>query len=604
LLLYTVGGGIALGYEVVWSQVIVQFTSTRTFSFAIVLATYLAGLATGSALYVRWRHRLKDAWSVFALLIATAGLLALFEIACLGDWLVHLQAQAGALVRAAGGPELLAMCARFFVAAAGIVFLPTLLLGAAFPATLRLVSGRTRTGRDVGAVVALNTAGGVTGTLATGFLLVPTLGLVRSLGALAIAATAVGVIAAVFGPAVRQRVAWISLAMAGCAVLTVAITPQDQVIRLLTKLHSGHLIFFEEDSGGAVAVVEQRTRGASFRRLYIDGVSNSGDPMPSLRYMRLQSLLPLLIHRGEPRSALVIGFGTGITTGALLQFRGLDQRVCAELLPGVLHAGSLFQGNLGAASDRRIQIRLRDGRQELLRNDQQYDLITLEPPPPSAAGVVNLYSSDFYRLARNRLRPDGIMAQWWPLATQNDEDSRSLVRSFLDVFPNVMLWTTEIHETLLIGSMQPLELDVPRIVARFNQAGVSTALIEVGISTPAALLATWVTGRKGLEQYANGAPPVTDNRPGIEYATWVRRGEFVRVLPQVLALRTDPPLLGADQAFRTAVDQVRGRLFEFYAAALYAYQGDRESWARSLRRVLQEEGDNPYFRWIIGDSRE
>jgi spermidine synthase len=76
------------------------------------------------------------------------------------------------------------------------------------------------------------------------------------------------------------------------------------------------------------------------------------------------------------------------------------------------------------------------------------------------------------------------------------------------------------------------------------------------------------------------------------------------VLPQVLALRTDPPLLGADQAFRTAVDQVRGRLFEFYAAALYAYQGDRESWARSLRRVLQEEGDNPYFRWIIGDSRE
>jgi spermidine synthase len=452
--------------------------------------------------------------------------------------------------------------------------------------------------------VALNTAGGVTGTLATGFLLVPTLGLVRSLGALAIAATAVGVIAAVFGPAVRQRVAWISLAMAGCAVLTVAITPQDQVIRLLPKLHSGHLIFFEEDSGGAVAVVEQRTRGASFRRLYIDGVSNSGDPMPSLRYMRLQSLLPLLIHRGEPRSALVIGFGTGITTGALLQFRGLDQRVCAELLPGVLHAGSLFQGNLGAASDRRIQIRLRDGRQELLRNDQQYDLITLEPPPPSAAGVVNLYSSDFYRLARNRLRPDGIMAQWWPLATQNDEDSRSLVRSFLDVFPNVMLWTTEIHETLLIGSMQPLELDVPRIVARFNQAGVSTALIEVGISTPAALLATWVTGRKGLEQYANGAPPVTDNRPGIEYATWVRRGEFVRVLPQVLALRTDPPLLGADQAFRTAVDQVRGRLFEFYAAALYAYQGDRESWARSLRRVLQEEGDNPYFRWIIGDSRE
>jgi spermidine synthase len=601
LILYAIGGGIALGYEVVWSQVIVQFTSTRTFSFALVLATYLAGLAIGSALYVRWCDRVKDAWSVFAVLIAAAGLVALLEIAGLGEWLIRLQAQAEGIVRAADGPELFVMCARFLVATLGIVFLPTLLLGAAFPATLRLVAGRARTGRHAGAVVALNTVGGVAGTLVTGFLLVPKLGLVHTLGALALGATSIGVLAAVLGPAARQRTAWMCLAMAGIAALTIAVTPEDQVIRLLPKLHGGNVAFYEEDPGGAVAVVEQR---GSFHRLYIDGVSNSGDPMPSLRYMRLQALLPLLIHRGEPRSALVIGFGTGITTGALLQFAGLQQRVCADLLPGVIHAGPLFKGNFGAASDPRIQIRLRDGRQELLRREEQYDLITLEPPPPSAAGVVNLYSTEFYRLARTRLRPDGIVAQWWPLATQNDEDSRSLVRSFLDVFPTAALWTTEVHETLLVGSMQPLDLDVPRIAARFNQPGVFAALREVGISSPAALLATWVTGRKGLELYANGAPPVTDDRPRIEYATWVRRGEFVRVLPQVLALRTDPPLLNADQPFRTAIDEERGRLFEFYAAALYAYQGDRESWARSIRRVLQKDRDNPYFRWIIGDSRE
>jgi hypothetical protein len=87
------------------------------------------------------------------------------------------------------------------------------------------------------------------------------------------------------------------------------------------------------------------------------------------------------------------------------------------------------------AADPAIEIRLRDGRQELLRSPEHYDLITLDPPPPSAAGVVNLYSSDFYRLARTRLRPSGLLAQWWPLPIQNDEDSRSLVRSFLDAFP-------------------------------------------------------------------------------------------------------------------------------------------------------------------------
>jgi spermidine synthase len=173
---------------------------------------------------------------------------------------------------------------------------------------------------------------------------------------------------------------------------------------LLPGARGGTLVFYEESLGGTVAVVEQQAGQTRFRRLYIQGVSNSGDAMPSLRYMRLQALLPLIIHGGEPRSALVIGLGTGITAGALLRFPGLEQRVCAELLPAVVCAAPLFQGNCGAASDPRIETHARDGRRELLQNPERYDLITLEPPPPSAAGVVNLYSSDFYVLAGARLQ--------------------------------------------------------------------------------------------------------------------------------------------------------------------------------------------------------
>src|SRR5271170_3009875 len=114
-----------------------------------------------------------------------------------------------------------------------------------------------------------------------------------------------------------------------------------------------------------------------------------------------------------------------------------------------------------------MQIRIRDGRQELLRSSERYDLITLEPPPPSAEGVVNLYSSEFYELAGKRLNPDGLFAQWLPIATQNDEDTRSLVRSFLDSFPHVTLWTTELHEMLLIGSFSPIELNADQIANRF-----------------------------------------------------------------------------------------------------------------------------------------
>jgi spermidine synthase len=181
----------------------------------------------------------------------------------------------------------------------------------------------------------------------------------------------------------------------------------------------------------------------------------------------------------------------------LLAYDGLERRVVAELLPAVVRATPHFTGNYGVSVDPRMTLRLADGRRELLRSADRYDLITLEPPPPSAAGVVNLYSADFYRLGRQRLHRDGLLAQWLPLPTQNDEDTRSLVRSFLDVFPHATLWTTEFHEMLLVGSSEPIELDAARIAQRFARGGVSAALSDVGIGSPAALLATYVTDRAG-----------------------------------------------------------------------------------------------------------
>jgi spermidine synthase len=311
--------------------------------------------------------------------------------------------------------------------------------------------------------------------------------------------------------------------------------------------------------------------------------------------MRLQALLPLLVHRGEPRSALVIGLGTGITAGALLRYPGLERRVCAELLPAVVQAAPLFHGNYGAATDSRLDLRVRDGRRELLRSIERYDVITLEPPPPSAMGVVNLYSRDFYALAGNRLTANGLLAQWWPLATQNDEDSRAMVRAFLDAFPYASLWTTELHEMLLLGSPEPIELDGARIAARFDNPEVASALGEVGIASPAALLATWIADRGGLEHYASGVMPVTDDRPGIEYATWTRRGEFSRVLPALMALTDPPPVINASPELVRSIAAEQNRLRRFYEAALEAYAGRRERAGWGLAQVLAEDPRNPYF---------
>lgn len=603
LFLYAIAGGIALGYEVIWSQTIVQFLSTRAFAFSIVLATYLAGLVAGSAWYARRADRTRDPWATFALLIAAAGFLSVLEIGVLGNWLMNWQSDLEEILRAATGSELAAMCGRFAAASLGIVFLPTALLGAAFPVALRLASSGGSAGRRTGLVISLNTFGGIAGTLLTGFVLIPAVGLIITLGILAMAATSLALYVAARERSIGRVALLAIFAAAAATVIVVAFTPKDQLARLLPRTRRGGTVaFYEESSGGTVAVIERQVRERSDRMLYIQGVSNSGDTMTSLRYMRLQALLPLLIHRGEPHSALVVGLGTGITVGALLEYPGLEQRVCAELLPAVSHAAFLFHGNFGASKDPRIDLRFHDGRRELMQNSRRYDVITLEPPPPSAAGVVNLYSGDFYRLARSRLQPNGIFAQWLPLPTQNVEDSRSLVRSFLDAFPYASLWTTEVHETLLMGSPQPMELNVPRIVERFNYPPVSNALNEVGIASPAALLATWVTDRRGLERFSAGALPVTDDRPRIEYASWVRRGEFARVLPQVLDVRSDAPLIGADDNFRQEVSRERDTLMAFYAAVLYAYRGEREPWARMINTVISRDPTNAYYRWIIGGA--
>ena len=155
---------------------------------------------------------------------------------------------------------------------------------------------------------------------------------------------------------------------------------------------------------------------------------------------------------------------------------------------------------------------------------------------------------------------------------------------------------------LLVGSREPIELNVPRIIERFGSPDVSSALREVGISSPQALLGTWVTGRAGLEAYAGDALPVTDDQPRIEYADWVRSDEIQRVLPRLIQLRTDPPLQGAAKDFVQAVSAERQRLLLFYQAALNAQSGYPELWARDMQRVLEGDGGNAYYRWFLESS--
>jgi len=598
LFLYTLAGGVAMGYEVIWSEIIVQFLSTRTFAFAVMLATYLLGLALGAALYALFADRIKNPWLGFGLLIAGAGISSLLLFSVLGDWIGHWQYGATEIVIKVTRNLLALMCARFAVPPLVLILLPTMFLGAAFPAAVRVIARSGKIGADFGMVAAWNTLGGVGGTLLTGFVLIPTFGLTRSLVILALTATLVGSAAIVY-----QQKKLHSYALATALILAIIIpalgTPPDKPGKMLARDRGGKLLYYNESTAGTVAVLKQQAASHTFRRLYIQGVSNSGDTLPSQRYMRLQGLLPLLIHNTRPDSALVIGFGTGITAGSLLAWP-LERRECVELIPAVLQAGHLFHGNLNASEDPRLTIHPGDGRHFLLRTRQQYDLITLEPPPPSARGVANLYSTNFYQLASRRLTQNGMLAQWWPLATQNREDSRSMMRALLDVFPYISVWTTDVYEMMVIGSMQPQNIDVRKLGQRFAMPEVQKTLAEVGVANPEALLATYVMGRTGLAHFAGSAAPVTDNRPSIEYSPWLRRGEISRILPELLRLAEPAPLVHGNPQLIKSVGRYRDELYTFYSLVLSGLGGGRRNWQANISRLRKIEANNPYFHWFFG----
>ena len=147
---------------------------------------------------------------------------------------------------------------------------------------------------------------------------------------------------------------------------------------------------------------------------------------------------------------------------------------------------------------------------------------------------------------------------------------------------------------LLVGS-----LDAKGIGARFYEPKVAAALGSVAVESPEELLALWVTDREGMMRYAGATGAVTDDRPRVEYGTWVRPLEILRTLPELMTLRGDAPVTGRDDV-RAKVKLERDGLDDFYAAGLAAYAGDREVWGERMKRLMATKGENPYYRWIAG----
>ena len=204
----------------------------------------------------------------------------------------------------------------------------------------------------------------------------------------------------------------------------------------------------------------------------------SGKPVADTRisgraHLVLLGQLPFLFAR-ENRTAAVIGFGAGITTGSSLTRRGLERLDVIELESRIFEAARFFEGSNGdPLADPRVRVVVDDGRSWLVYTQERYDVITSDPISPVVAGAANLYTKDFYEIARSRLAPGGVFSQWWETWIPSEATYRGVLAAMAEVFPHVALFM--IHgDSVVLGSNDPIRLDWTKLVERFDEPGVRT----------------------------------------------------------------------------------------------------------------------------------
>lgn len=562
LLVMGVSGALGLSLEVLWTRVLIQGISSTAYVFAVVLALFLIGITLGSALVRFYSHRIHNVR--FALALSQA-LAAIFTLAGVPMLVWIMPRVLGQLFALAGGDP----GQHFFIAwalwSSGALLPATIALGASFPLAARLIAQETGTvGKGIGQIYAINTYGGVLGSLLTGFLLLPQLGIYWTLTLLAVLYAVLALL--LVRREKREVVLRYTLAPLMAAFIVWAVLPKDLIYNRINANVKGNILSQFEDYYGSVVVNEEVGATGYYKRLSVNGVSYSGTAPYAMHYMRLQGHLPVLLTPAEHRKALVICLGVGLTAGAISTHPDTELTV-VELSKGIVGLSPLFS-DVNEGVYRRPDVRLvnDDGRNFLLRHPEtRYDVVTLEPPPPPHAGMAHLYSSDFYRLVKSRLSTDGVAVQWIPLHTQSNESSRMLIASFVAVFPNASLWWTESGETLLLGYASPTAtVKFGQLKARMSAQKVARSLGEIDIHSPAQIASHFLLDSEGLKHYVAGVSPMTDDLPRIEYQTPDINTNYKALLREVIALRPSPQSiiirLGLDSEVLPALEQEQSEL--------------------------------------------
>ena len=511
LVLFCAGlsGFVALAAEVLWTRGLLRFLHNSTYAFTAMLATFLLGIALGSAVYVTFLASRRRPVLVLAALQAGVGL----GLASAGHFFPRLYFVTG---RSPSDPAMHSfgdVLLMMFTRAGTILLPPALFLGALFPLATAICARRAETlGTTVGRVYAVNTLGAILGSLGCAFVLIPTIGMWqtnRLLITLSLLAALAIVLAGVTGRARMLAGALVAAALA----LVLARSSRDVFRSTFLLWPNVELVFYKEGPTDTVGVAE-----GNAQRMIVYEDQRGTAATHTYPFNFFLGHLPILLHPGTPKRVLHICFGVGNSLSAVASHAEVERVDNVELSPHVLDAGPLFWSNDGVLEHPKVHTVIDDGRNFLLATRETYDVILLEPPEMFTAGVVNLYTREFYEQARAHLAPDGLLMTWMPTGNMPLDDERQMFRAMWEVFPHATLWwQLKAGCGLMVGTPAPLRIDYQRLKAHMTEPRVQQDLALAGVRGVDHFLSFFVFDEAAFTEFVRDVPPTTDDRTVIDF---------------------------------------------------------------------------------------
>ena len=522
-------GFCLLALEVVWFRFLVLFVFGDSLAFAMMLAVVLAGIALGGLTAGLWLRRMPDAYRFSAPIALAAGLLCMASYAAFPLILKPLALQNIRTVLDILHLNVPLMFPVSFLS--GIFFT---LVGAALRNHLASETAAT------GVLTLANTTGAALGSLAGGFVFLPIVGMERSFFILAVLYGAIGLLMMwrSLGP---RRVAY---AAATVFLVGLALFPFGLMKKTFIPIPVKR--WFVPPKAGINYKIASVREGLTSTIIYLEAVmlgrpvsyvmftnshSMSQSSFDARRYMKLFLYWPEAVHP-KLKHALLICFGVGNTAKALTDTKSLDSIDVVDISRDVLTMNRVIYPNKAHSplSDPRVRVHIEDGRYFLQTTAERFDLITGEPPPPQAAGVVNLYTREYFQLMYNRLSEGGMVTYWLPLNLLTDVSTKAILHAFCDVFKDCSLWNGMGRSLMMVGTRHARgPVSEQHFIKQWQDPVVAAEMKRLGFERPEQLGALFIGDADYLKGIYTDTPPLTDNYPKLIEAPFTSKQEAQRL---------------------------------------------------------------------------